>query len=70
MYLKTYPKFVMTRLFLRMLNIQADRHILKPVKSFSGYPKTCNSIKKRKSENYRIPILSSYLYRKTQKAMF
>ncbi|CAL1297983.1 unnamed protein product, partial [Larinioides sclopetarius] len=39
---------------------QTDRHFLKIVKSCSGDPKTCRSIKKRRSKIFAIPILSSY----------
>ena len=39
------------------------RHFQKIVKSCSGYPKTCKSVKNRKSIIFfTIPILSSYIY--------
>ena len=36
-----------------------DKHFVKLVKSCSGYPKTCKSIKNRKSKIFVIPIFSS-----------
>ena len=46
---------------------QTDRHFPKIVKSCSGHPKTCKSIKKRKSKICMKPILSSTYVEESKK---
>ena len=45
--------------FLSQTHRHADRHFPKIVKSCSGHPETCKSIKNRKSKICTKPILSS-----------
>ena len=44
-----------------LCHTQTDRHFIKIMKSCSGHPKTRKSVKNRKSKNFKIPILFSYL---------
>ena len=47
---------------------QIDRHFPKIVKSCSGHPKTCKSVKNRKSKICTKPILSSTFIEESNKS--
>ena len=51
----------------RHTDTQTDRHFPKIVKPCSGHPKTCKSIKNRKSKTCTKPILSSIYIEESKK---
>ena len=53
--------------FLSNTHRHTDRHFPKIVKSCSGHPKTCKSIKNRKSKVCTKPILSSTYIEESKK---